>query len=421
MGDVARIIDNIGRLWTMDTGEPTIGPLCGRDAMRQVGAIENAAIAIDADGVIVAVGARSDVCAQADANTVFVDANGGFACPGFVDPHTHLVHGGSRERELPLRIAGASYLDVLRAGGGILSTVKETTARSENELYRQAKQSLERLQSYGVTTIEAKTGYGLSANVELKQLRVARQLERDIPAFDFVHTALPAHALPPDRMQTRATWIDEIVAMLPQLQAEGAEFADVFVEDSVFTAEEGLHILSAAKQIGMKTKIHADEIVPCGGAELAAQLGATSADHLLAASDSGLFGMAEAGVTAVCLPGTSFYLQKTPARARFMIDEAGLAVAIASDYNPGSCPTENFALIMSLALLTLHMTPEEVFVAATRNAAAAIARATTAGVLRAGRAADVVLFAAPNPEYVLTHFGISHVAKVFKRGQQVYG
>lgn len=421
MPQVAKIVDNIGLLWTMDTGESTPGASAGRDAMRTVGAIKNAAVAISNDGLVLAVGPRKEVTDIADTHTEILDAEGGFACPGFVDPHTHLVHGGSREKELPLRIAGASYLDILRGGGGILSTVKETTSRSEDDLYAQAKQSLARIQQYGVTTIEAKTGYGLNADVEMKQLRVARELEQNLPGFDFVHTAMPAHAIPPHYAKNRTQWIDEIIAMLPRLQALGATFADVFVEEGVFTAEEGLHILLAARNLGFKTKIHADEMVSCGGAELAASIGATSADHLLAASDSGLHQMAEAGVVAVCLPGTSFYLQKQAARTRFMIDEANLAVAIASDYNPGSCPTENFGLIMSLALFTLHLTPEEIFVAATRNAAAAVAKSESAGMLRVGRQADLVVFHAPNPEYVLTHFGVPHVKALWKRGQQVVG
>ncbi|MCL6547803.1 MAG: imidazolonepropionase [Alicyclobacillus sp.] len=418
MPGVHRIIDNIGLLWTMDDSDRTDGPRRGREAMRAVGALRDAAIAVGEDGSIVEVGPRRVVRDLADGGTDIVDAGGGFACPGFVDAHTHLVHGGSREHELPLRIQGASYLDILKAGGGILRTVRDTVNCGEDLLYRQARASALRMLGFGVTTVEAKTGYGLTLDAELKQLRVAKRLEQD-GGQSFVHTAMPAHAIPASLPVPRERWIDEIVRMLPHLQAEGAEFADVFVEDGVFTAEEGRHILTEAKRIGMKLKIHADEMAPCGGAELAAELGATSADHLLAATDEGLLRMAEAGVIAVCLPGTSFYLQKPPARARFMIDEAGLAVAVASDYNPGSCPSENFAFMMSLALLALRMTPEEVFMAATRNAAYAVDRGATAGILRPGRPADVVVFHAPNPEYVLTRFAVSHVHMVYAKGQRI--
>ncbi|WAH44625.1 imidazolonepropionase [Alicyclobacillus fastidiosus] len=413
-----QVIHRIGLLWTMDDETHSDGPRCGAEAMRMVGAMQDAAIAIDEAGAIVEVGPQKVICDMADAQTEFIDAEGGFVAPGLVDPHTHLVHGGSREKELPLRMAGASYLDILRQGGGILSTVRETTAYSEEALLAQAKTSLDRMQRFGVTTLEAKTGYSSCLAVELKQLHVAERLA-ELSGVNMVHTAMPAHAVPKELPAGREAYIDELVAMLPHLHAAGAEFADVFVEEGVFSVEEGRHILGAAKALGMKTKIHADEMVPIGGAQLAAELGATSADHLLASTDEGLVSMAEAGVMAVCLPGTSFYLQKPAARARFMMDEAQLGVAIASDYNPGSCPSENFGLTMSLALLTLKMTPEEVFMAATRNAACALARERVAGVIRPGRSADIVIYAALNPEYVLTHFGISHVRQVLVKGRRI--
>ncbi|UNO50937.1 imidazolonepropionase [Alicyclobacillus acidoterrestris] len=402
----------------MDDESHSDGPRCGADAMQTVGEMRDAAIAIDDAGVIVDVGPEKSIVDLADANTQFIDAEGGFVGPGLVDPHTHLVHGGSREKELPLRLAGASYLDILQAGGGILSTVRETSAYSEEALFAQAKTSLARMQRFGVTTVEAKTGYSSSLAVELKQLRVAQRLA-EWAGIEIVHTAMPAHAVPKALPRGRDAYIEELLAMLPDLQAAGAEFADVFVEDGVFSVDEGRQILQAAKRLGMKVKIHADEMVPIGGAQLAAELGATSADHLLASTDEGLFALAEAGVMAVCLPGTSFYLQKPAARARFMLDEAQLGVAIASDYNPGTCPSENFGLTMSLALLTLKMTPEEVFVAATRNAACALGRGDVAGIIRSGRPADIVIYAAANPEYVLTHFGVSHVRQVLVKGRPV--
>ncbi|MHB1629424.1 MAG: imidazolonepropionase [Bacilli bacterium] len=422
MKRVALLIDNIGLLWTMSAGseQEDARAFCGREQMRQVGAMENAAVAVDGEGRIAAVGKTRTVRDLADADTVVVDAQGSFACPGFVDPHTHLVHGGSREAELPLRLAGAGYLDILRAGGGIMKTVRDTRASDPAELFAKASASLGRMRSFGVTAVEAKTGYGLELDTERKQLAVANALAKALPNT-LVQTALPAHAVPPSRMADRDKFVEEIARMLPVLHSEGAEFADAFVEEGVFTAAEGRYILLAARRIGMKLKIHADEMASCGGAELAAEVGAVSADHLLSASDGGLLQMAQAGVVAVCLPGTSFYLQKRPARARFMIDEAGLAVAVASDYNPGSSPSENFGLTMSLSLLTLGMSPEEVFVAATRNAAAAVDRAGELGVLRPGRRADLVIFDAPNPAYVLTHYGVSHVRSVYVKGQRVYG
>ncbi len=419
---IATLIDNIGLLWTMSAGseQEDAAAFAGREAMRQVGALENAAIAVDENGNIAAIGKAREIRAMAEADTHKVDAQGAFVCPGFVDPHTHLVHGGSREGELPLRLAGAGYLDILRAGGGIMKTVHDTRASDHATLIAKARASLRRMQSFGVTAVEAKTGYGLELETERKQLAVANSLARTL-SFTFVQTALPAHAIPPSRLGDRDQFIEEIVHMLPVLHSEGAEFADVFVEEGVFTAAEGRHILQAAKRTGLKLKLHADEMASCGGAELAAEVGAVSADHLLAATDEGLWKMAQAGVVAVCLPGTSFYLQKRSARARFMIDEAGLAVAVASDYNPGSSPSENFGFTMTLSLLALGMSPEEIFVAATHNAAAAIDRAGELGVLRPGRRADLVIFDAPNPAYVLTHYGVSHVRSVYVKGQRVYG
>lgn len=416
------IIHNIGLLWTMagvtEDQSSLATPRKGREQMRDVGAYAPAAIAIGTDGHVLAAGLQNEVMEHADGDTTLVDALGGFACPGFVDPHTHLVHGGSREKELPLRLSGASYLEILQAGGGILQTVRETTAQSEQALFKQARLSARRMLAFGVTMIEAKTGYGMTLAVELKQLRVASQLAAQGPQR-IVHTALPAHAILPERRVDRSRFIDEIVSMLPSLHAQGAEFADVFVEEGVFTVEEARHILRHAQAIGMKAKLHADEMVACKGAQLAAELGAVSADHLLAATDDGLLALAQAGVIAVCLPGTSFYLQKPPARARFMIDDANLAVAIASDYNPGSSPSENFALTMSLALLTLRMSPEEVWMAATRNAACALSRGHCAGVIAPGRQADIVLYEASDPAYILTHYGINHVRAVYIAGNQV--
>ena len=418
---VKTILDHIGLLWTMtdSTEELALTPRQGRAAMREVGAVEHAAIAIDDEGRILAAGPRKQIVDLADENTLTIDAQGGFVCPGFVDPHTHLVYGGSREHELPMRLAGATYLDILQAGGGILRTVRDTRAASHAELLAKAAGSLERMLSFGVTTVEAKSGYGLDYTTELKQIEVAVALAQSQP-IDIVLTALPAHALPNDPGSSRENYVQEVIRWLPGLKAAGAEFADVFIEKGVFTLDEGRQILSAARDIGYGLKIHADEMEPLGGAELAAELGAVSADHLLAASDAGLMQMAASQVVAVCLPATSFYLQKPAARARFMIDEAKLAVAIASDYNPGSAPSENFALTMSLALLTLKMSPEEVFMAATRNSAHALRRGDVAGVIAKGRPADLVWFAAPNPAFVLTRFGISHVAGVFKHGNLIY-
>ncbi len=389
-------------------------------AMREVGAVQDAAVAFDGEGRVCAVGPRAGVRECIGPATEVVDAAGGFVCPAFVDAHTHLVHAGSREAECVMRLAGADYLDVLRAGGGIMQTVRETRAAPFAALLGQARESARRMLAHGVTTLEAKTGYGLELEAELRQLRVAAAVAEGLPQ-KIVHTAMPAHAIPPERRNDRDRFVREIVDMLGPMRDAGAEFADVFVEEGVFSVDEGRFILSRAKELGLGVKVHADELAPSGGAKLAAELGAASADHLLFATDDSLRGLAQAGTVAVCLPGTSFYLQKPAARARFMMDEAGLAVAVASDYNPGSAPSENFALVMSLAFFHLRMTPEEVFCAATRNAACAIGRGGRAGVLKVGLPGDLVVFAARHPTYILSHYGESQVQAVFAGGRRVYG
>jgi len=422
MAGARLLIENIGLLWTMAEGvQPgaMTAPLCG-EQMMCVGEVRNAGIAIADDGTILCAGPAREAALHVTSETECWDAQGGFACPGFVDPHTHLVHAGSREHELAARLAGASYLDILADGGGIMATVRATRAATDDALFEQALVSARRMRACGVTTLEAKTGYGLCARTELRQLQVAQRVARSL-GLRMVHTALPAHAIPPARLAHRDAYIADIIAMLPELRAAGATYADVFVEQGVFSVEEGRAILSAARQLGYGLKLHADELHDGGGARLAAELHACSADHLLAASDDGLHAMAAAGVCAVLLPATSFYLQQPPARARFMIDDARLAVAIASDYNPGSAPSENAGLVHTLALLTLQMRPQEVYAAATRNAACAIGLADVAGVLAPGRPADVVVFAAKNPEYALTHFGIDHLRVVLSEGRVVRG
>jgi imidazolonepropionase len=396
------------------------GPKRGRE-MNEIGYIENGAIGV-ADGQIVYVGSSETSAAAelaASAKQIW-DARGRLVTPGLVDPHTHLVHAGSRQHELRLKLQGKSYLEILASGGGILSTVRATRAASADELTEQTLTSLERMLEHGTTTVEAKSGYGLDAETELKQLRVAKRL-LGLQPVEIVSTFLGPHALPAEFHGEPDAFLNMMVDLLDTVYDENlAEFCDIFCEDGVFSVEQSRMFLSACKERGFGIKIHADEIEPMGGTELAADLRAISVDHVLAASTKGLDAIAEAGTIAVLLPGTSWNLgAKSHANARYIIDEAGGAVALATDYNPGSCPTESMQLIQAFAANLLKMTPEEILVASTRNAAYAIGRGDKVGSIEVGKQADLCVFDTDDFAYIPYHFGINHIDSVFKNGRQV--
>ncbi|MCF6093777.1 imidazolonepropionase [Microaerobacter geothermalis] len=352
-------------------------------------------------------------------NIRLIDASGKIVTPGLIDPHTHVVFAGSREKELEMRLQGSTYIEILKQGGGILYTTTQTRAASEEQLLDESLKRLNRFLEYGVTTIEAKSGYGLTVEDELKQLRVARRLNETHP-IDIVSTFMGAHAVPVEFKENPDDYVHIVIEeMIPQVAEEGlAQFCDVFCEEGVFTVEQSERILEAGKRFGLIPKIHADEIVQFGGAELAAKVGAISADHLLKASDEGIKRMAEAGVVAVLLPGTAFFLMEEPANARKII-EAGVPVALSTDRNPGSSPTESLPLIMNLACLTMKMTPAEVIAACTINAAHAIGRAGEIGSIEVGKKADLVIFDAPNYQYLQYNFGVNLVDSVVKNGNLV--
>lgn len=408
------ILKNIGKLVTMQGSSP----FRVKEEMNNVQIIENAYIAVK-NGKILAIGVGDIFGNMVCPNTQIHDAEGLLVTPGLIDSHTHLVHGGSRENEFAMKLNGVPYIEILNKGGGILSTVKSTKQASEKELYNKAKKSLDRMLEFGVTTVEEKSGYGLELNTEIKQLEVARALDQNHP-IDLVHTFLGAHAVPVEYKQNHKEYIDILVnKMMPKIKDLGlAEFCDVFCEEGVFTIEESEYILQKAKEMGYKLKIHADEIESLGGAELAAKLSCVSADHLMAASDEGIKMMAENKVVANILPATSFNLNKEYANCRKMID-MGAIVSLSSDYNPGSCPSENLQFVMQLGCLHLKMTPNEVLTAVTINAAYAIDRANEIGSLDVGKNADFVVFDAPNIEYLMYHFGINHTKKVYKNGKLV--
>lgn len=408
------ILKNIGKLVTMQ-GSSSFRV---KEEMNKINIIENAYIAVK-NGKILAIGVGDEFGNLCGDDTKIHDAEGLLVTPGLIDSHTHLIHGGSRENEFSMKLNGVPYIEILNNGGGILSTVKATKESSEEELYKKAKKSLDRMLEFGVTTVEEKSGYGLELNTEIKQLEVARVLDKNHPV-DLVHTFLGAHAVPEEYKENHKAYIDILVdVMMPKIKDMGlAEFCDVFCEEGVFTIEESEYILQKAKEIGYKLKIHADEIESLGGAELAAKLGCVSADHLMAASDEGIKMMAENNVVANILPATSFNLNKNYADCRKMID-MGAIVSLSSDYNPGSCPSENLQLVMQLGCLHLKMTPNEVLTAVTINAAYAIDRADKIGSIEVGKNADFVVFDARNVEYLMYHFGINHTKKVYKNGNLV--
>ncbi|MCG3083597.1 imidazolonepropionase [Anoxybacillus kestanbolensis] len=405
------LIVNIGQLLTMEGDGPVKG-----EQMKTLPLMEQAAIGIK-DGRVAWIGSNAET--KTISAKHIIDAEGKLVTPGLVDPHTHLVFAGSREHELPLKQQGVPYLDILKRGGGILSTVRATRAASEEELYEKARVHLDRMLSYGVTTVEAKSGYGLDEETEWKQLRVAKRLHQTHPV-EVVSTFLGAHAIPAEHQDHPDDFLQQMVDFMDVIKQEQlAEFADIFCETGVFTVEQSRLFLQKAKEKGFAVKIHADEIDSLGGTELAVEVGAVSADHLVGASSAGIHQLAHSNTIAVLLPGTSFYLGKGKyANARQMIDE-GAAVALATDFNPGSSPTENLQFIMTLAALYLRMTPEEIWHAVTVNAAYAVNRGQDAGRIMIGRKADIVLWDAPNYMYVPYHYGINHARMVLKEGKVV--
>ncbi len=383
--------------------------------------IEDGAVAVNGDKII-AVGTTEEVLSKvvADDETRVVDATGQVVLPGLVDPHTHVVFGGSREHELALKLEGVPYLEILARGGGILSSVEATRAASLEELTAAGIKYCRQMLAQGTTTAEAKSGYGLSAEAEIKTLQAVRQVDMAQPV-DLVPTFLGAHAVPREYREEPDRYLDLVIEeMLPVVAEQNlARYCDVFCEQGVFSVEQSRRVLNAARRLGFELKIHADEIVPLGGAELAAELGAVSADHLLVVSETGIQRMAEAGVIAVILPGTTFYLREDHyAPARKMIEQ-GVPVALATDFNPGSSPNNNLQLIINIACLYLRMTPAEVINAITINAAHAVGRAAQVGSLEEDKQADIVIFDAPNFDYLAYRYGTNLVSRVIKNGRIV--
>ncbi len=380
-----------------------------KEEMKDLSIIENGDIAIK-DGLVFDVGKNLDY----DADEVF-DVSGKTVMPGFVDPHTHLVFGGSREFELDWKLNGLSYMDIKRKGGGIGYTVKKTRESSFEELYDLAKKRLDTMLSYGTTTCEAKTGYGLDVETELRMLDVQKKLNDD-HVIDIVSTFLGAHSIPEG--VSVEDYVDLVIEDMIPDASKSAKFCDVFCEKGFFDAVQSKRILEAGKKHGLVPKIHADEIVDTGGASLAAEVGAISAEHLLKISKKGIKDMADSGVIGVMLPGTPFCLMmKEYAPARDMID-LGVPLALATDLNP-NCWTENMQFMIQLACFNMKMTPAEAVCASTFNAACAIGMQDKVGSLEKDKFADVLVLNCLSYKFLPYHFGVNLVDKVFKKGVMV--
>ncbi len=417
------VVKNIGQLLTMrpEAGPRSGPPGEGRDASL-VGLVEDAVVVIR-DGLIEAAGPRSVLgpAAAAPAGAAVIDAAGGVVTPGLVDPHTHLPFVGWRAAEFEARLQGKTYLDILAEGGGILETVRRFRAASPEELRTWAREALDRMLLHGTTTVEAKSGYGLTRDDELKALRVMASLDHPVTV---VRTFLGAHAVPPEyrrRAGGAGAYLEEVcLPLLSEVRREDlAEFCDVFCERGVFDVREARLLLGEARRFGLGAKLHADEIEPTGGAELAAEVGAVSADHLVRASDEGLRMMAEAGVVAVLLPATTFTLGSAEyAPARKMLD-MGLDVALATDLNPGTSPVESLPLVMGLACRVMRLSAAEAFRAVTAAAAKAIGRRDGTGVIGPGSPADLVVFGCRDYREVPYRLGVNLVRTVVKGGKVV--
>jgi imidazolonepropionase len=387
-------------------------------AMRNVATLRDGAVIVH-DGRIKWVGPTREL-PPLPLSAPVIDASNKTVLPGLIDSHTHLISSGSREDEFEERLKGLSYQQIATQGGGIQSTVRYVRETSAGDLKELARCRLRRLLSFGVTTVEVKSGYGLTLQDEIKCLEVIAQLNAEDP-LELVPTFLGAHAVPPEFRDNKEHYLRLLVEeMLPEIaQRHLAEFCDVFCEKDVFSVAESRHLLTKAQALGMHLKLHADELSPLGGAELAGELNAVSADHLLCITDAGIEALAAAGTVATLLPGTAFFLGVAYAPARRLI-ERGLAVALASDCNPGTCPTENLPLVGAMACTQMKMLPAEVITALTLNAAAAIRRADRLGSLEVGKQADLVICDVPNYRHLFYHFGVNHVWRVIKCGQVVY-
>ena len=389
-------------------------------AMSNLAIIKDGAVAIQEDEIIF-VGTTNDLLKSYDLKDIkfVIDATNKLVTPGFIDPHTHIIFDGSRENELEMKLAGKSYLEILEAGGGILKTVRATRKASLEKLIQNGKKILDKMMQYGTTTVEVKSGYGLTVEDEIKSLRVANELNTIHP-LDIIPTFLGAHAVPPEYKDNSEGYIDLIIEkMLPKIAEEKlAKFCDVFCEKGIFTRDQSRRIIQAAKDYGLKPQIHIDEIYDTDGATLAVELGAIQTGHLLKSNDKGLKQMAKARTIATLLPATPFCLMlQEYAPARKMI-EMGIPIALATDLNP-NCWTESMLMIIAFSCYNMKMTPAEALTASTLNAACALGLQDSIGSLETGKKADIVIFDVPNHDFLAYQFGVNLVSQVIKNGKVI--
>ena len=404
------LVKNIGLLATPEGKSAHCGEEQGR-----IKFLKDAWVLME-DGVIASVGSGA---VPAVDGAEIVDAGGNLVTPGLVDAHTHLIFGGWRQNELGLKLHGASYLDIQNAGGGIQSTTNATRRATEQELADKAEKALNEMLRFGSTTVEAKSGYGLATEHELKALQVIKDLDGRHP-IDLVATFMGAHLVPAEYKANREEYVRLVCEeMIPRVKEQGiAKFCDVFCEADTFTVEESRQVLEAGLKYGLRPKIHADEIEAIGGSQLAGEIGAISAEHLIVCPPEGIESMAKGGVIACLLPATSFNLGAVFAPARAMVS-AGVPVAMATDFNPGSCPCLNMQFVINLGCLKYRLTPEEVLTAVTLNGAAAIDMADTVGSVEAGKLGDLVIWDAPDLDYICYRVGSNLARTVIKRGRIV--
>ncbi len=387
--------------------------------MSSLNVIHNGSLVIE-NGIITRIGKTDDVLDGLETSRfVVIDAKGKSVLPGFIDPHTHFIFAGYRAYEFSWHLSGISYMEIMKRGGGIKNSVSETRKATLDELINLGKHRLDSMLSMGMTTIEGKSGYGLDYDTEIRQLKAMSILNNTHPV-DIVSTFMGAHAIPEEFKDNPDGFIDYLIAhVLPDVVKSGlAEFCDVFCEEGVFTVKQSRCLLESAQALGLKAKVHADELTSSGGSRLAVELMAISADHLLYISDDDIDRIARSNVVATLLPLTAFCLKEPYARARYMIDK-GCAIALATDFNPGSCFSESIPLVFALATIYMGMTPEETVCAMTLNAASAIDRAKTLGSLDIGKIGDAVILEFPSYIYIPYHTGVNSVEKVIKKGKIV--
>jgi imidazolonepropionase len=406
------LISDIRQLVTVRSGGK---PFKAGRAMQDIGVLENASVLIE-NGVITWIGNASDFTNTLEPDADTIDGSSYVVLPGFVDSHTHAVFGGSRENEFALRSAGKTYQEIAALGGGILSSVNVTRAATKKELKKVASKRLDAMMQQGTTAVEIKSGYALSEDGEIKMLEAITELA-DEHYMTIRSTFLGAHAVPPEFKDHRNEYIDLLCnRMMPHIaKRKLAQFCDVFCEVGYFSPDESRRILEQARTHGLGLKLHSDEFNSIGGTQLATELGALSVDHLEHISDEAIAGLRQGKTIAVVLPGVSFFLRNPYAPARKLID-AGIPLAIASDFNPGSCMSFSMPLMMTIACTQMSMTPEEAITATTLNGAAAMGISDQVGSIEIGKRADIVLYDIPNYRYLAYHFGTNLAAKIIKNG-----